>query len=187
MLEVSSGMTIKFILIICFKQKGDRMRRTGKFTILLIMMMELFAVVNLKADDKAIQIALFNPIQIFPAETAISGVRLNLLYGSNAAVTGVDFGMVNRTTEKQSVGVQWGILGISERGFKGFQANAVNIAYDDFIGFQFGFVNAVEDGNGLMIGVINFAKRMYGLQIGIFNLIGEGGAAAVLPIVNWSF
>ena len=163
------------------------MLTNAKFTGLLILLIPFLAAVNLRADDKPVQIALFNPVQIFPSETAITGVRLNLLYGSNAAVNGLDIGIVNRTTENQSVGVQWGILGISERGFKGFQANSVNITYDDFIGLQIGFVNAVEDGNGLMIGVINFAKRMYGVQIGIFNLIGEGGAAAVLPIVNWSF
>jgi len=151
------------------------------------IIIQLPAAVNLKADDKPVQIALFNPVQIFPSETAITGFRLNLLYGNNASVTGLDIGIANRTSEKQSVGVQYGILGISERGFKGFQANTVNITYDEFIGFQLGFVNAVEDGNGLMIGVVNFAKRMYGIQIGIFNLIGEGGAAAVLPIVNWSF
>jgi hypothetical protein len=163
------------------------MKQINIRTVALIVTIQLLAAVNLKADDKPVQIALFNPVQIFSSETAISGVRFNLVYGSNASVTGLDFGLVNRTTDKQSVGVQWGILGLSERGFKGFQVNAVNITNEEFIGVQFGFVNAVEDGNGVMIGVINFARRMYGLQIGIINLISEGGAAPLLPIVNWSF
>jgi len=139
------------------------------------------------ADDKIVQIALFNPVQIFPVENSITGVRLNLLYGNNASVTGLDLGLVNRTSEKQSVGVQWGILGLADRGFVGFQANSVNVTHYEFKGVQFGFVNVAEDANGLMIGIVNFAKRMYGIQIGIFNLIGEGGVAPVLPIVNWAF
>ena len=57
------------------------------------------------ADDKIIQLALFNPVQIFPEENSITGVRLNLLYGSNASVTGLDVGVVNRTTEKKSFGM----------------------------------------------------------------------------------
>ena len=154
---------------------------------ILVIMIQVFTVLNLKAEDKIFQLALFNPVQIFPDNTSIEGVRINLLYGSNASVNGVDIGLVNRTIAKKSVGFQWGILGLCERGFKGLQVNAVSITYDEFIGVQLGFVNAVEDGNGVMIGVINFANRMYGLQIGIFNLIVEGGAAPLLPIVNWSF
>jgi len=139
------------------------------------------------ADDKIIQLALFNPVQIFHEENSITGVRLNLLYGSNASVTGLGVGVVNRTTEKKSFGVQWGILGLADRGFVGFQGNGVNVTHYEFKGVQFGFVNVAENANGLMIGVVNFAKRMYGIQIGIFNLIGEGGVAPVLPIVNWAF
>ena len=140
-----------------------------------------------KSDDKIVQVALFNPVQIFPEEDSITGFRLNLLYGNNAGVTGLDIGLVNRTIEKKGIGVQWGLLGLADRGFTGFQVNSVNIVHDEFKGVQFGFVNAVDEANGLMIGVLNFARRMYGIQIGIFNLIGEGGAAPVLPIVNWSF
>jgi len=147
----------------------------------------LLAISISKSDDKIIQLALFNPVQIYPEEESITGVRLNLLYGKNESVTGFDLGIVNRTAGKQSVGVQWGILGLADRGFVGFQANSVNVTHYEFKGVQFGFVNVAEDANGLMIGVVNFAKRMYGIQIGIFNLIGEGGVAPVLPIVNWSF
>ena len=150
-------------------------------------MITLLAISICKSDDKIVQLALFNPVQIFPEEDSITGVRLNLLYGNNAGVTGLDLGLVNRTIEKKAVGVQWGVLGLADRGFTGFQANSVNVVHNEFKGVQFGFVNVTEEANGLMIGVLNFARRMYGIQIGIFNLIGEGGAAPVLPIVNWSF
>jgi transcriptional regulator of nitric oxide reductase len=39
------------------------------------------------AQNKPIQLALVTPIQIFPEDTPIGGVRLNLLYGRNVSVT----------------------------------------------------------------------------------------------------
>ncbi|MCP4631734.1 MAG: hypothetical protein GY855_02330, partial [candidate division Zixibacteria bacterium] len=54
--------------------------------------------VPVMAQEKPIQLSLFNPIQIFPETDGITGVRLNLLYGRNTKVIGVDFGLVNHTT-----------------------------------------------------------------------------------------
>ena len=47
---------------------------------------------------RAIQLALWEPVQIFPEEDEIAGIRLNLLYGSIRSMIGVDVGLVNRTT-----------------------------------------------------------------------------------------
>ena len=126
-------------------------------------------------------------MQIFSEEVSITGVRLNILYGNNSSVTGLDFGLVNRTSEKMSYGVQFGVLGIADRGFTGWQYNSVNVCHIEFKGFQLGLVNYVEDANGFMLGVVNYARRLHGLQIGLFNLIEAGGVAPVLPIVNWAF
>jgi hypothetical protein len=153
----------------------------------LIIMIIILLSVQVYAQNKPIQIALFAPIQIFSEEYAITGVRWNILYGKNSSVTGLDFGLINRTTEKKSVGVQFGIMGFADRGWTGLQSNFVNVTRNEFKGVQFGFLNYAEDANGLMIGVINYARRLYGLQIGLFNLIEQGGVAPVLPIVNWAF
>ena len=40
---------------------------------------------------------------------------------------------------------------------------------------------------GLQISIVNYPKRLHGLQIGLINIIAEGGAFTVFPIVNWSF
>jgi hypothetical protein len=142
---------------------------------------------EINAGDKPIQIALFTPLQIFSEEVDIKGVRWNVFYGKNSSVTGLDFGLVNRTTEKMSIGVQFGIMGFADRGWTGWQSNFVNVTRNEFKGVQFGFLNYAEDANGLMFGVINYARRLYGIQIGLFNLIEAGGVAPVLPIVNWAF
>ena len=36
---------------------------------------------ELKSDVYPIQVSLFNPIQVFPEDIAISGLRLNFIYG----------------------------------------------------------------------------------------------------------
>jgi len=153
----------------------------------LIIIIIILLAVRVYSQSKPIQIALFTPLQIFPEEVSITGVRWNVLYGKNSSVTGLDFGLVNRTTEKMSVGVQFGILGFADRGWTGLQSNTVNVTHNEFKGVQFGLLNYVDDANGVMIGVINYARRLYGLQIGLFNLIEAGGVAPVMPIINWAF
>jgi len=153
----------------------------------LVILVIIFLSVKVYAENKPIQIALFTPLQIFSEDVSITGVRWNVLYGKNSSVTGLDFGLVNRTTEKMSTGVQVGILGFADRGWTGLQSNFVNVTRNEFKGVQFGFLNYTEDANGLMIGIINYARRLYGIQIGLFNLIEAGGVAPVLPIVNWAF
>ena len=49
-------------------------------------------------EEKPIQLALLAPVQLFPESDAVKGVRVSLIYGKNAAVTGLDFGLINHTT-----------------------------------------------------------------------------------------
>jgi len=140
-----------------------------------------------QSETKPVQLALVTPIQIFNEQTAIKGVRLNLIYGRNVALTGLDIGLVNHTTTGPFQGVQWGLAGIADGSFTGAQWNAVNIVYDDFEGFQWGLVNYANHANGFMLGFVNYAVTARGLQIGLINIIKQGGAFPVFPIVNWSF
>jgi len=144
--------------------------------------------VSAQEDKSPIQLALFTPVQIFPENYTISGVRLNLLYGRNVSVTGLDFGFfVNHTTGGVSKGVQIGLVGLNEADFVGFQNNFVNIVRGDFEGFQWGFVNHAHYANGFQLGVVNYAESMKGIQIGLVNIIKQGGQFPVFPFFNWSF
>jgi hypothetical protein len=87
-----------------------------------VILVIIFISVKVYAGDKPVQIALFTPLQIFPEENSITGIRWNVLYGKNISVTGLDFGLVNRTTEKMSYGVQFGILAFADRGWTGWQS-----------------------------------------------------------------
>src|ERR1051326_2072036 len=48
------------------------------------------------AQSKPINIALVNPIQIFPEDNAIQGIRINFIYGKNVSMAGLDWGLANQ-------------------------------------------------------------------------------------------
>lgn len=139
------------------------------------------------AQQKPIQLSLFSPIQIVPEKYGISGVRLSLLYGRNTNVSGLDWGLVSHCTSGMSKGVQFGLVGLVDADFIGWQSTAVNITKRDFEGFQWGIVNYAGHANGFQLGLVNYAMTMKGLQIGLVNIIKQGGQFPVFPIVNWSF
>lgn len=147
-----------------------------------------------------VQIALFFPVQIFPATDAIRGVRLSLIYGKNADVTGLDWGLVSKTTHSFT-GVQFGGVGIAEGTFTGLQANGiVNVSKGSFEGVQWGAVvnsaqagrggqvagvNVARNFRGLQFGLVNYAASLHGVQIGVVNIIKKGGQFPVMILVNW--
>ncbi len=151
--------------------------------------------------ERAVQLSLLTPAQLFPETDAVGGVRINFLYGRNTRVHGLDLGLVNHTTRGTSKGVQIGVVSLNDANFTGWQYGAVNLVEGKFEGFQQGFYNGNDEGSGLQlafvntsqnmkgvqIGLVNYARRMNGLQIGIVNIIKQDGAFPVFPIVNWSF
>ncbi|MBN1302678.1 MAG: hypothetical protein JW995_15775 [Melioribacteraceae bacterium] len=162
-----------------------------KFNILIVpaaCLLILSSAVNIPAQEKPVQISLFNPVQLYDETTSITGLRINLLYGKNTKITGLDFGLVNHTTSGVSKGVQFGVVGIADDDFTGWQDNFVNITKRHFEGLQWGFVNYAGTMSGVQIGLINYAANMTkGLQIGLVNIIKQGGQFPFFPIVNWAF
>jgi hypothetical protein len=139
------------------------------------------------AQEHTFQLSLFTPIQIYSENSSISGLRINLLYGSNATVTGLDWGLVNRTTSGTSSGTQSGLVNIVDANFTGGEEGFVNVVKGDFQGFQFGFVNHANNAKGFQLGFVNHANKLHGLQLGLINIIQQGGQFPIFPIVNWSF
>lgn len=139
------------------------------------------------AQTRPIQLSLVTPIQIFPETDPIAGLRLNLLYGRNVSVTGLDLGLVNHTTTGTSKGLQYGLVSIADSDFMGWQYSWVNVTQGRCEGLQWGFVNYTNEMSGLQLGFVNYARTMKGLQIGLVNIIKQGGQFPVFPIVNWSF
>lgn len=140
-----------------------------------------------KAQYKPINVALFNPIQIFPEGNSIEGIRINLIYGKNVAMTGLDWGFVNDVGSGGFNGVQLGFANISEGNVVGWQNGILNINQNNVKGFQSGWYNSGGHVSGFQLGLVNYAESLYGLQIGILNIIKTGGEFPAFPIINWSF
>jgi hypothetical protein len=54
-----------------------------------------------------VQVAVWDPVQIVPAESDVTGIRLDLPYGRNRDVYGLDVGLANRVT-RDFAGIQLG-------------------------------------------------------------------------------
>lgn len=139
------------------------------------------------AAERPIQVSIFTPAQLVPEEDGVRGLRLNLIYGRNKSVQGIDVGFVNRLTSGQSSGLQIGLVGMVDVDFCGAQLNVFNFTDGNFKGFQWGFVNYARCARGLQVGLVNFAYSMRGVQIGFLNGIQEAAFHPVLPVVNFSF
>jgi hypothetical protein len=185
------------------QERGKIMKR-----VFLMVSLGLILLCSLGARDgypgekeQPFQIALFNPVQ-WRAETAeIVGCRLNLIYGKNVSVKGLDVGLGNHCTGGTSVGLQYGLVGYVEGDFSGWQENMICMVkgtftgyqsglYNEFdrgTGFQMGVVNRTRDMTGFQLGLINYTETMYGLQIGLLNIIKRKETLPVFVIVNWSF
>jgi len=175
----------------------------------IILFVAVILVIGLSAADRVwaqaveelFQLSLFNPAQVRPEETSIFILRVNLIYGKNVSVKGLDIGIANHCSGGISKGLQWGIVGFVEGDFIGWQDHFVNITEGTFTGFQSGFYNDLDNGeafqlgfinrartvSGLQLGFVNYTENMYGLQIGLINFIKDKEKLPVLPIVNWSF
>jgi hypothetical protein len=158
-------------------------------TIPLLILLLILVVFQIPAysQSKPFQFAFVNPAQIHPEETHIIGLRLNLIYGKNVSVTGIDAGFVNHTTEGISKGIQQGFIGINDANYSGWQDNIINVTRKSFEGVQSGLYNTADQMTGLQFGFVNYARTLKGVQIGLLNIIKQGGAFPAFPIVNWSF
>jgi len=163
------------------------MSRKSCLLVVIAMLITILGSTPVHAKNRPIQLALVTPIQIFPEKDSITGIRFNLLYGRNVSVTGLDVGMVNHTTTGSFKGLQYGLVGLADSEFLGWQDCVVNVANHRCEGLQWGFVNYAGNMSGLQLGLVNYAKSMKGLQIGLVNIIRQGGQFPVFPIVNWSF
>lgn len=152
------------------------------FVVVLLTVCSLLSPsLGFSAEWTPLQVALLHPVQIFPKETKVQGFRLNLLYGVNDEMAGIDLGLINRTTGKTQ-GLQLGAFplggfNVTEElegiQFAGFYGGA-NIANKDVSGVQIsgiwaGANVAGGDVSGMqiagVIGGINKAENLDGIQI----------------------
>ncbi len=165
------------------------MKNRQALPVLAVITVIMFLLSAARADSKErpVQLSVINPVQLFPEEDSVTGLRFNLIYGKNVAVTGLDIGLINYTGTGTMTGLQYGLVGIADSDFVGWQDNSVNVVRGYCKGLQWGVVNYAREMKGLQLGLINYTWNMEGLQLGLINIIREGAILPVLPLLNWSF
>lgn len=140
-----------------------------------------------------VQVAIFDPIQLVPSNAPVTGVRLDLPYGLNKEVVGLDLGILNHTANGGSglaIGLvgNWAGDGDIEPGpgvYDGVQlaggfnvadqargaqvAVGVNWARDRGAGLQLALIANVVNGSmtGLQLAEVNYVRNhMRGVQLG---------------------
>jgi hypothetical protein len=152
------------------------------------------------ADWTPVQLSLFHPIQLYSEKTDVQGLRLNLVYGLNENVSGLDIGIVNQVVNKFK-GAQVGafpfgganftkeLSGLQLAGFFG----GINIATGKTVGMQvsgtLAGINYAGDVtgaqiSGLLVGV-NVAKNVKGLQACIVYNQAESMQGLQIGLVNY--
>ena len=166
----------------------------------------LLAAAPAAAQENPFQIAFVGPtMQLVDDDADIQGVRINLIYGVNRNMTGLDLGLINHTRGHMT-GVGFGLVNVADGGFSGWQSGAVNVANGHFTGLQWSpwtvlsLANFVEAGEGAQIAIafnraqnlrgfqlalVNVAEDMYGVQVGLINIIRSKPDLWILPLFNW--
>jgi len=99
-------------------------------------------------DCYPLQISLLPAAQIVPKDKSVCGLRLDLPWGENKSVSGIDLGIVNRAESVQGIeigGVNW--LAAEDRNMSwGIQAGVFNfMGTVPFTGVQLGLFNLTDN------------------------------------------
>lgn len=144
----------------------------------------------LSQADSFVQLALWPPnLQIVDETESITGFRLQI-FGRNADVSGLDFGLAHHTTgefsgvgigffnfvDGDAYGIQWSLAGgaITKGDFYGWQNGVFNYIGGAGTGFQHGLVEYTGgEFGGVQLGVYQqTGQDIYGMQLGVVNVAG---------------
>ena len=177
------------------------MNKRLSFKLIVLTTVALLCKPALAQETKPINLALFDPVQIFKKDVPIKGFRFNLIYGNNSAMTGLDIGLANWVTG-DAVGLQWGVINRVMGDFSGWQTGPVHVVDGHMLGLQSGYLLSMNGSGkgvqfsavtisdnfiGLQLGIVNYAVELHGIQIGLINIIKNGGMLPFFPIFNFSF
>jgi len=150
-------------------------------------------------DTSALQISIWAPrTQLVPEEIDISGLKLNLPYGGNENVAGLDLGLVS--INGNSSALQVNLFNRSSESFAGLQVGLVNVSGASSglsislfnsvesisKGLEIGLFNTALEHRGLQIGLLNYCEFLTGFQIGLINIVTQS-TLPFFPIVNFCF
>ena len=172
------------------------MRRALMLALLLVS----FGVASHGYDTTPLQISIWPPnLQVVTSDIDVSGLKLNLPYGGNNRIVGVDLGIAS--TSENCSALQINLLNMTSQRYSGLQVGLFNLSGESSglqigvimnstdasaSGLQIGLINATDEMTGVQIGLINYTDFMIGFQIGVVNIIRES-IVPFFPIVNFCF
>lgn len=141
-----------------------------------------------------LQLAIWYPVQALPGNYEVTGLKLNLPYGYNEHVVGIDAGVYGTARVMEAVQVNvmndvieqltgWQVGVINRSGaLAGLQTGVLNFVDLEASGLQIGLINRADDIVGVQIGIINTCEMMQGIQIGLVNIIAESSVPFMIGI-----
>lgn len=124
-----------------------------------------------------------------PADQTVKGVRLNLLYGKNTNMSGLDINILALGETDNFKGVQLSPFWIGankvNNSFTGVGLGAANIHLGQSTGVVLGFVNYTNDFTGLQWGAVNFNQKKSVINLGAVNF-NQGESIVDIGFVNYA-
>ncbi|MBQ6471823.1 MAG: hypothetical protein IJJ33_07560 [Victivallales bacterium] len=167
---------------------------------ILFYVLALVAACAYARDSTPLQISLWPPnAQVAPQNINVTGLKINLPFGGNDQIYGLDLGFASTSEECSALQVNL-IINRSHTRFSGIQAGLINqagsasgivlggmnITDDKFHGLEIGILNSSMETQGVQIGLINYTEFMMGIQIGLINIITQSNVP-FFPFVNICF
>jgi len=154
----------------------------------VIVMVHLFAPYSHADWCSPLQVSLWPPIQLVSEESSVCGLRLDLGWGENRNVAGLDLGIANgaESIKGIEIGVFNRVHAADQSDSWGFQLAVLNDTDNTrYTGVQLGLVfnSNTGDVNGLQIAIGNTARDMDGIQISLGNSANNVDGAQ-LSVVN---
>jgi len=150
-------------------------------------------------NTSALQISIWAPkTQLVPDYIDVSGLKLNLPYGSNQNMAGLDLGLVS--INSNTAALQVNLFNRASEHFSGVQVGLVNVAgASDGVSVSFfnstenisrgldvALVNTSLEHRGVQVGIVNYTEFLTGFQIGLVNIVTKS-TIPFFPIINFCF
>ena len=152
-----------------------------------------------------VQVAVLDPMQVAPPEDDVYGVRVNLIYGRNANVYGLDVGVWNEVVQSEgalttlwqeadtesdgrAAGLRLGIYDVTREMWGAQIGGMISMARADMKGIQLaGVMSGAGEARGIQCSLFaNVARKAEGMQLGIgmMNMAGALQGLQVGPCEN---
>jgi hypothetical protein len=168
--------------MIAWKLFANLSGRLAMKRILCVAMVLCGALAVQAGGASPLQLSICPPVQLVPEDVDVFGLKLNLPYGHNRYVTGIDLGVVGGAERCEAIqvnlfnvvpdraaGVSVGLFNLMG-STEGVHCALINSMSEEAMGLQVAILNNARRVTGLQVGVVNRCDSLLGIQIGLANI-----------------